>query len=189
MQYNSFGINAWQQFWGERMNLAGLEFLDCKHSPREGCSHVLHAARLSRDSAPTGPGCWEPATREVARKNIPSLYFFWIQLVLKPLETKTTSVVLVAVCEQGSPQYFSWNRERRILSLPAVQEVKPSAQLVLLDSRQPSWFSKAFALKKIIIIMNVHWEFSLKMYRGLWQRKGSLYPQWAPHSGSNVWFY
>ena len=88
------------------------------------------------------------ATREAARKNIPLLYFFWIQFVLKHLQTKTTSVVLVAVCEQHSSQYFSVNHELRILSLTAIQKVKPNAQLVLLDYRQRSSFSKVFALLK-----------------------------------------
>lgn len=71
-----------------------------------------------------------------------------MQLVLKPLETKTTSVVLVAVCEQRSSQYFSLNHELCILSLPDLQEVKPKAQLVLLGSRQFSYFSKVLALKR-----------------------------------------
>lgn len=46
MQYNSFGVNAWQQFWGERLNLAWLEFIDYKHNLRGGCSHVLHLKKI-----------------------------------------------------------------------------------------------------------------------------------------------
>lgn len=72
------------------------------------------------------------ATRGVARKNIPLLYFFWIQLVLKHPETKTTSAVLVAVCEQHSSQYFSLHGELHIVSFADTQEVKPNAQSVLL---------------------------------------------------------
>lgn len=84
-------------------------------------------------------------TREVARKNIPPFYFFWIQLALKHLETKTTSVVLVAVCEQQSSQYSSLNHELHILSLTTIQEVKSNAQSVVLDSRHCSSFAKEFA--------------------------------------------
>ena len=78
--------------------------------------------------------------REGARKNIPPLYFFWMQFVLKHPETKTTSVVLVAVCEQRSPQCFSPKHERYILSLTAIRKVKSNVQLMLLDSRQSSLF-------------------------------------------------
>lgn len=73
-------------------------------------------------------------------KTFPLFYFFWIQLVLKPLETKTTSAVLVAVCEQRCSQYFPLNCELPVFSLPALQEVKPNAQLVSLDSRQLGCF-------------------------------------------------
>lgn len=102
------------------------------------------------------------ATREVARKNIPPLYFFWIQLVLKHPETKTASAVLAAICEQRSSKHFSLNRELHILSLTAKQEVRPNAQLVLLDSRQPSSFLREFALRKTIHF----YELSLEMYGG-----------------------
>ena len=102
--------------------------------------------------------------REGARKNIPPLYFFWMQFVLKHPETKTTSVVLVAVCEQRSPQCSSPKRERYILSLTAIRKVKSKVQLRLLDYRQSSFFFfflRHWDLKKYIFN-----ESSLKIFWG-----------------------
>lgn len=139
MPGNSFGEGEW--------NLAWLEFTDRKLSLRKGYSYVLHLKKIVTWFC-THQARMLRATREAARKNIPPLYFFWIRFVLKHLETKTTSVVLVAVCEQHSSRYFSVNHKLHILSLTAIQKAKPNAQLVLLDSRRRSSFSKVFALLK-----------------------------------------
>ena len=105
------------------------------------------------------------ATIVGARKNIPPFYFCWIQLVLKHLETKSTSVVLLAVCEQRSSQYFSLNDELHILSLTAIQKVKSNAQLVVLDSCHTSSFSKrVFSYFFKYIFVHILWNIFLEMY-------------------------
>ena len=142
MPGNSFGEDEW--------NLTWLEFTDCKHCLRKGYSHVLHLKKTVTWFCPLQARMLR-TMREGARKNIPPLYFFWMQFVLKHPETKTTSVVLVAVCEQRSPQCSSPKRERYILSLTASRKVKSKVQLRLLDYRQSSFFFffKTFGFKKI----------------------------------------
>lgn len=124
MQYNSFGVNAWQQFWRGRIDsgLAGIYTLQAQSekrlfpcSPSQKDHHVI-LPPPSKDA--------QSHKKSSQEKRSPLFYFFWIQLVLKHLETKTTSVVLVAVCEQRSAQYFSLSPEQYIFSLTAVQEVK-----------------------------------------------------------------